>query len=295
MSGEGGIPWRFRMEVAVPDGADGTIVGCDDVIPTAGAEVACMRSYAETWLDDAYFANGYCTAMSRECIGSSYICSPVGSNIGDYDAMVECPEGSILLGYAHEHSWLSYSGTVHGKICVLPCEDDNDCRGGEYDPVLQETTQYQCITDDAPVSFCYDPRNLPADYTLEPFLPGLDCTSGACTLICQLSVDTPLAAGATVSLTASCILPDVATDSYHVGAIADPDDELTESNEDNNALADSSGTLTVSGPDYDLAPDITWDDSPVYAGDDAGYSVRVYNYGSDAVGEFDTHHHLRGA
>jgi len=40
--------------------------------------------------------------------------------------------------------------------------------GGEPDPVVDEVTQYACIDKDG-VKFCYDPRNLPADYTATAF------------------------------------------------------------------------------------------------------------------------------
>ena len=147
--------------VPIPTGGTGTLVGCEGMPAQAGAADVCLRSYSGMVADDTYFANGYCALMSTDCTGASLIC---GSAVfGDYSTMSGCPTGYVGIEFSTDVSIFGQDATIDSRICVLFCGGDSDCRVGENDPVLSETTQYKCILDKDPIKFCYDPRNLPAD------------------------------------------------------------------------------------------------------------------------------------
>lgn len=154
-------------QMGVPKPAGGTIVGCDDV-PTdwPGAAQVCLRTYEGSLATNTYFANGYCSLMATQCSGADLIC---GSAVfGDYDTMTTCPQGTVMIVASQDVDVYGNKATIDNKNCVAACESDADCRTGENDPVVSDTTQYQCIDKDG-VKFCYDPRNLPADYTATAF------------------------------------------------------------------------------------------------------------------------------
>ena len=115
---------------------------------------------------NTYFANGYCALMATACDGAFLICN--SAVFGSYDDMVACPTGYVLLMFSQSVSALGGTAIVDNKICVAPCETDEDCRAGETDEAIDEVTQYACIDKDG-VNFCYDPRNLPESYTADQF------------------------------------------------------------------------------------------------------------------------------
>ena len=154
-----------QMGVPLPNA--GTIVGCNDVpAGWTGADRVCMRSYTGGYSYDMFFANGFCSLMAVDCTGDEAICN--GAAMGDYGAMAECPAGSALIDGPQDVQVMSLSATLDTKLCAPICEGDEDCRTGEHDPILDETAQYQCV-DEQGVKFCYDPRSLPAGYTVEEF------------------------------------------------------------------------------------------------------------------------------
>ena len=156
------------QQAGVPKPASGTIVGCDDVpADWTGADRVCLRTYEGPLATNTYFANGYCSLMATRCTGADLICS--SAVFGDYDAMTSCPAGTVLLESSQEVDVFGQQATIGSKTCAAGCSGDDDCRGGEPDPVVDEVTQYACIDKDG-VKFCYDPRNLPADYTATAFL-----------------------------------------------------------------------------------------------------------------------------
>jgi hypothetical protein len=151
----------------VPEPPQGDIKGCDQV-PTnwPGGLRACMRSYDGALATGTYFANGYCDLMASTCTGSNTVC---GSAVfGDYDQMVACPSGSVMLQDTTQVSVLGQNATVMTKLCVQKCTATGQCRETETDPVWSAPTQEQC-NDKAGVKFCYDPRNLSAAYTATAF------------------------------------------------------------------------------------------------------------------------------
>jgi hypothetical protein len=151
----------------VPEPTQGTIVGCDHVATNwPGGQRACMRSYDGSFATSTYFANGYCAIMAASCTGASLICN--SATAGDYDNMVACPTGSVMLEDTTMVSVFNQSATVHTKLCVQSCGGASDCRTSETDPVWSAPTQYQCL-DQGGVKFCYDARNLSASYTAMPF------------------------------------------------------------------------------------------------------------------------------
>ncbi len=160
-------PGCFQLEVPKPAG--GTIVGCEGVPSETGAALVCLRSYGGTTANNTWFANGYCSLMSTSCTGPALVCN--SAEWGDYAANTSCPAGHVQIRGEEEVSTVLGDATILSRVCAPVCVDDSDCRVGENDPVLSETTQYQCILDKDPIKFCYDPRNLgaPADYEVEEF------------------------------------------------------------------------------------------------------------------------------
>lgn len=155
-----------QMGVPVPNG--GTISGCDDV-PTdwTGAEKVCLRTYEGDVANNTYFANGYCSLMAVACEGTALICN--NAVMGDYDNMLECPEGTIMVTDTVLVNVMGSEATIQNKNCVIPCEETGDCREDELDPVLDNApTQYECMEKDS-IKFCFDPRNLSEDYTATAF------------------------------------------------------------------------------------------------------------------------------
>jgi len=145
----------------------GEIMGCDSVPKDwPGAELACHRSYAGDLSVPFYYANGFCSLVAVGCTGDSVICD-LGI-VGDYEAMVSCPENSALVAWAIEISQLGLAAELSYKNCTPFCETDRDCRNTENDPLRGEKTQYKCLEKNG-VRFCQDPRNLSGKYTVEAF------------------------------------------------------------------------------------------------------------------------------
>ncbi len=150
-------------QLGVPKPSGGTIEGCENVPTWTGADLVCLRSYTGALATDTFFANGFCGLMATRCTGDSMICN--SAVMGDYDAMLSCPEGSVMIQDSKLVEVFNNTATVDTKVCVPSCETSADCREGETDPVFNdELTQYQCIDKDG-TKFCYDIRNLGAGYT----------------------------------------------------------------------------------------------------------------------------------
>ncbi|MBN2802601.1 MAG: hypothetical protein JXR91_05880 [Deltaproteobacteria bacterium] len=154
------------LGIPVPNG--GTPVGCDDV-PTdvTGAEVVCLRSYSGTSANQTWFANGLCSLQATGCTGAVVICDQ--ATFGDYDNMTACPADHVMISSSTKVAFGTMEADVDSKACAKSCETDSDCRNDETDEVWEgEATQYGCIDKDG-VKFCYDPRNLSDNYTVEAF------------------------------------------------------------------------------------------------------------------------------
>ncbi len=151
----------------IPMPNQGEIAGCDSVpADWPGAVLACRRSYAGGANRPSYFANGFCTLLAVGCTGTPIVCDI--ATIGDYAAMLSCPEGSALVITKVELDTAGLRSTISYKICAPICESNDDCRSNENDPVFDDKTQYQCLERDG-VRFCMDPRNLSSDDTAEAF------------------------------------------------------------------------------------------------------------------------------
>ena len=159
-----------QVDVPIPNGE--TMVGCDDVpadIP--GAERVCFRTYEGEIATNTYFANGYCALTAAKCDGKEMLCSY--AEFGSFDEMTSCPAGAVMfsgkMDIVVELSGNELSAVSENKTCAKSCTNDTDCRNGETDPKLSgAATQYACIDKDG-VKFCYDPRNLPKEYTAQQF------------------------------------------------------------------------------------------------------------------------------
>jgi hypothetical protein len=151
-------------QAGVPKPSTGTIEGCDTVDASwTGADLVCMRSYTGALATDTYFANGFCGLMATTCVGDDLICG--SAVMGDFPNLVACPGGSVMIEGTQEVDVFGMTATIESKSCAPVCGSDDDCRVGETDPVFaDEVTQYQCVDKDG-VKFCYDPRNLSANYT----------------------------------------------------------------------------------------------------------------------------------
>jgi hypothetical protein len=140
--------------------AGGNITNCDVPTGIAGAVKLCLRSFQtpNTLLyPSTYFASGYCSLGTTKCsLGA--LCS-----FGNYDNMVECPTGSVLI--TDSATILNGAVTLNEKVCAKPCNTGDDCRKGQADTVWG-TTDYTCsanldkCTNTDNVKFCYDARNL---------------------------------------------------------------------------------------------------------------------------------------
>jgi hypothetical protein len=83
--------------------------------------------------------------------------------------MVACPPGSVMIMDTQLVDVFGMTATVENKTCAPSCDTSADCRDGETDPVFgDDPTQYTC-NDNGGVKFCYDPRNLGANYTATAF------------------------------------------------------------------------------------------------------------------------------
>ncbi len=154
-----------QMGVPIPNGTP--ITGCDDVPTQTGAELVCLRSYSGSLATDTFFANGYCGLMATTCTGADLICN--SAVFGDYDTMTACPAGMVLVEDSQDVEVFGNQATIQNKVCAKPCTGAGECREDETDPALQdEATQYAC-QNYAGVRFCYDPRNLSANYTATQF------------------------------------------------------------------------------------------------------------------------------
>jgi subtilase family serine protease len=93
-----------------------------------------------------------------------------------------------------------------------------------------------------------------------------------------------LAAGQSANVATNCAVPLVATGNYRLGAIADPNGVLVESDETNNDGLDPS-SVSVTAPNVDLAYELHWDNLPNIAngGQNVNYHLQVWNLGNDAL------------
>ena len=149
--------------LVVPAPGDRRHTGVHRPTDWTGADLVCLRSYEGTFATNTYFANGYCGLMATSCTGSSFIC---GSAVfGDYDNLTACPAGTVMLQDSQDVTIGTATATIQNKVCVRACTGTGQCRESETDPALGgQPTQYQCINKSG-VQFCYDPRNLSANYT----------------------------------------------------------------------------------------------------------------------------------
>ena len=155
-------------QMSVPKPAGGTIAGCENVPqPWTGADLVCLHTYSGALATDTFFANGYCSLMATTCAGEATICD--SAVFGDYAAMVACPPGSVMIADSQDVDIFGMLATIENKNCAPSCDTSADCREGESDPVdNDEPSQYTC-NDKGGVKFCYDPRNLGANYTATAF------------------------------------------------------------------------------------------------------------------------------
>jgi hypothetical protein len=107
--------------------------------------------------------------MSTSCDGPVLVCN--SAEFGEYDSMVSCPDGYVMLESTTFVETFLGDATVENKTCVPSCTDDSDCRVGEYDDVWGADAEYECVLDHDPIRFCYDARNLgePTDYSVTQF------------------------------------------------------------------------------------------------------------------------------
>lgn len=151
----------------VPIANAGSFIGCEDLPDDwPGAVPGCMRSYTGELSVPYYYANGFCILMSLYCTGDKIVCDPMTEETGDFHAMTTCPEDTVLV---QKHWAVTASGLnaeFEQKMCAPVCREDSDCRVDEYDEVFDEPGQYQCLDRDG-IRFCFDPRNLSEDDTVE--------------------------------------------------------------------------------------------------------------------------------
>lgn len=107
-------------------------------------------------------------------------------------------------------------------------------------------------------------------------------------LICSGSLSGSLAAGGTTSHTETCSVPTyIPADSYYLIVRADPNNSVSETDENNND--DYDGTrVTISNPLPDLEPaSVSLSDYSGEIGDSFTTSLTVYNLGDAATGSYD--------
>lgn len=151
----------------IPIATGGTIIGCDEVATDfVAAELACMRSYKGDVAAHTYYANGYCSLMATDCEGNDLLCDL--SIVGSYVDMVACPTGHVLLRYTKSFSTPLGDATLHTKLCANSCDQADNCRIDEFDPIHNADANYDCL-DKNGVKFCSDARNLPEGYEAEQF------------------------------------------------------------------------------------------------------------------------------
>lgn len=149
----------------------GNITGCE-ALPEEwpGALLGCMRTSDNTitieGAPDFYYAQGFCTLIAMGCNGDETICN--SAKRGDYELMTSCPEDTVMVAKEDSVSIVGLSSLVQTKLCAPVCEKDADCRIDDFDEVLNEPGQYECLEKDG-VKFCLDSRNLPDDYSAEAF------------------------------------------------------------------------------------------------------------------------------
>ncbi len=156
------------LTMGAPVPGAGEIVDCDDVPSNwPGATKVCFRSYAGGLAPERHYANGYCSLMAAACEGSSLICSMIA--LGDYNAMTTCPPDAVLVTFQEPLDLSGQSAVIDTKLCVAPCDDNDECRPDETDPLFNNAPSgYQCLEADGQ-QFCYDPRNLAEGYQAELF------------------------------------------------------------------------------------------------------------------------------
>jgi cysteine-rich repeat protein len=133
------------------DVASGTFTGCDNMEVPAGAKAVCYVS-TKFNLAPRYFAEGACATTAQTCSGG-ILCPP---NIGNYDMLKVCPEGSTLV----DRTTVKVV-TVKTKVCQQTCDSDADCRWNAWDTVWAKPGQYRCQTtpDSGGVKICADAQN----------------------------------------------------------------------------------------------------------------------------------------
>ncbi len=134
------------------DVSSGTFTGCDNVTVPAGAEGVCYVSTTFN-LAPRWFAEGECLTTAQSCSGG-VLCPP---NVGNYDALVACPDGTTMI----DRTTMTFGITVKTKVCHKTCESDAECRWNAFDDVHDEPGRYRCQTtpDSKGVKICADAQN----------------------------------------------------------------------------------------------------------------------------------------
>jgi hypothetical protein len=160
-----------------PGTPGGQITGCENVatsIPN-GAVLMCLRSfYGQGSIPTTYFANGYCSLGATDCTGSAFCAI---STFGTFDSMTSCPTGSVLITDSTPTAGTVLNGaTLKTKVCAKSCDNDDNCRTTETDPVFNNAvTGYKCSANSDKCTnntvantakFCYDPNNLSSACTV---------------------------------------------------------------------------------------------------------------------------------
>ena len=134
------------------DVSSGTFTGCDNVeVPKGGAAVCYVST--KFVLAPRHFAEGECSVTAQSCDGG-VLCPP---DIGDYDMLKTCPDGTALVDRTTEKAGIQ----VHTKVCQKTCESDSECRWNAYDSIYGVPGQFRCQTtkESQGVKICADAQN----------------------------------------------------------------------------------------------------------------------------------------
>lgn len=103
-------------------------------------------------------------------------------------------------------------------------------------------------------------------------------------IVCETTI--PVVAGqSSVTLTRTCIVPtSTPADTYYVGVMTDPYNDVAETDEWNNAGV-SGSTVTTTVPDIDLEPTFVSGPGVARRGSSYTYTIDVQNTGSDGSGQ----------
>jgi uncharacterized repeat protein (TIGR01451 family) len=101
-------------------------------------------------------------------------------------------------------------------------------------------------------------------------------------LVCEILSGQSLPQSQSLTLQATCTAPLMATGQYWLGAIVDSSNQLTETNEENNAGSDVN-PVSVLAPNMDLEYYWHWSSGIVHVGDTVSYKVEVKNPGTAPV------------